>query len=248
LREIDLLNAGIVPPPDEQEFRQALIKLSTAGLRAELKAAEANLESVGQELESSRFLESSLVVHSPMSGIAGARHCEEGERLKREDKIFTIIDTHSFYAIFPVPEAEALKLSRGMPATINLDGTGTAYNGVVDLVAPQADIQSFTFLVRVILDADEKGLLKPGMFARIIISMEQPRKIHLIPESSLIDRKDNQGIVFVIRNNMLSERVVQLGQLYGDEREITGLNQGDVVVLHPNMTLKDGTYVAIAGL
>ena len=245
-RNLDLANAGIPVPGDEQQLRQALIYLATTGLRAEAKAAAANLEAAGRELESCRFLESSLVIRSPMTGTVGARYFEEGERLTREEKIFTLMDTQSLFAVFPLPEAEALKLEKGMPALITLDGTGGTYNGMVDLVYPQADIQSFTFLVRVILPADSEGLLKPGMFARITIMPEQSRIANMIPENSLADKKDDQGRVFIIRNNVLSERIVQLGRLYGEEREIiSGLNPGEVVVLLPDTSFRDGTYVSV---
>jgi len=246
LRERDLLNAGMDIPSDGQLLRQALIKLSTSGYRAEAKAAEANLEAARQELESSRLLESSMIIMSPMTGIVGARYFEEGERLKREDKIFTLMDIKSLYAVFPVPEAEALKISQGMPAVISLDGTGETYNGTVDLVSPQANTQSFTFLVRVIFDADDEGLLKPGMFARITIKPEQSRKMLLVPDSSVSDKKNDRGRIFVIRNNILSERIVCLGRLYGDEREIiSGVNPGEVVVQLPDASLQDGTYVSV---
>ena len=247
LREIDLITANIIPPEDEHELRSALIFIATAGLRAEARAAQANLESARQELESARFLEASMIIRSPMSGTVGARYIEEGEMLTREDKLITIIDTQSLYAIFNIPEAEALKLEKGMTASIVLDGTGGTYNGTVDLVSPQADSQSFTFLVRVIMDADDEGLLKPGMFARITIFPEQSRVINLIPESALLDKKNNQGKVFTIQNNTIRERSVELGQLLGSEREIiSGLYIGEAVVLQPDTALKDGAYVSIA--
>jgi multidrug efflux pump subunit AcrA (membrane-fusion protein) len=246
LREIDLLAAGIDVPGDAQKLRQALIFFATAGLRAELKAAEASLESSRRELESSRLLESSLIIRSPMKGIVGARYFEEGERIKREDKILTLMDTQSLYAVFSVPEAEALKLSRGMSASVSMDGTGGIYYGTVDLVYPQADIQSLTFLVRVILPSDSENILKPGMFARITISLDQSRIINLIPEHSLADKKNNQGRVFTISSNILSERMVSLGRVFGDEREIiSGLNAGEVVVLLPDSSLQEGTYVSV---
>jgi multidrug efflux pump subunit AcrA (membrane-fusion protein) len=246
LRKIDLLAAGIDTPEDEYGLRQALIFLATAGLRSEAKAAEANLESTRRELEASRLLEASLIIKSPITGTVGARYFEEGERLTREEKILTLMDTESLYAVFPVPEAEALRLIRGMPASVSLDGTGETYYGKVDLVYPQADTQSFTFLVRVILPADDKGLLKPGMFARITINLEQSSYINLIPEHSLADKKNNQGRVFTIQNSILSERIVGLGRLFDDEREIiSGLNAGEVVVLLPDSSLQDGSYVSV---
>jgi multidrug efflux pump subunit AcrA (membrane-fusion protein) len=247
LREEDLGAAGILVPQDEGELRRALIGLAVAGLKAEKEAAEANLLAAGKELESARLLEAEMVIRSPESGIIGARYFEEGERVKTDDKILTLIDTGSLYAIFSVPETEALKLSRGMAARVSMDGTGGTYDGKVDLVSPQADSQSFTFTVRVLLPADREGLLKPGMFARVTIPLEKKQKITVIPEAALKDKRENRGTVFTINGSTLSERSVGLGRILGEEREIiSGLAPGEVVVLRPDAALQDGIYVSVA--
>jgi RND family efflux transporter MFP subunit len=247
LREEDLRVAGIPVPEGGDELRRALTGLAVAGLRAEKEAAEANLLAAEKELESARLLEAELVIRSPGTGIIGARYFEEGERVKAEDKLLTLMDTGSLYAIFSVPEAEALKLSRGMAARVSLDGTGGVYDGKVDLVSPQADSQSFTFTVRVLLPADREGLLKPGMFARVLVPLEEKQKITVVPEAALRDKREDRGTVFTINGSTLSERGVGLGRILGEEREIiSGLMPGEVVVLRPDAALQDGIYVSVA--
>jgi RND family efflux transporter MFP subunit len=134
-----------------------------------------------------------------------------------------------------------------MAAKVSLDGTGGVYDGKVDLISPQADSQSFTFTVRVLIPAGRDGLLKPGMFARITIPLEEKQKIVAIPEAALRDKRENRGTVFTINGNTLSERSVDLGRILGEEREIiSGLAPGEVVVLRPDAALQDGIYVSVA--
>ncbi|MDR0474867.1 MAG: efflux RND transporter periplasmic adaptor subunit, partial [Treponema sp.] len=245
LRPIDLIASGITPPEDEAELRRALICLYTSDLMAEFRAAGAFLDAAARELESTRLLESELTVTAPLNGIVGARYFEEGERLKREDKILTVIDTESLYAVFPVSESDSLKLARGMNANVSLDGTGGTYDGLVDLVYPQGDSQSFSFLVRVLIPSSE-GLLKPGMFARISIPLKTPQGMLVIPETALISKKENQAKVFTIQGNHLRERQVIFGRILGDEREIiSGLEKGEAVALRPDAALRDGAYVSV---
>jgi RND family efflux transporter MFP subunit len=254
-RETDLLSADFPAPNNEEERRSSLIKLATAGLRAEVEAAAASLEAAGQERESSRLLEEGLVIRTPAAGIVGARYFEEGERLRQEDKIMTIIDASSLYAVFSVREADAFRLRKGMAATVKLDGINSVCEGAVDLVSPQADSQSFTFFVRVLLPPSSltqdaggvKEALKPGMFARISVSLGPPRKIVVIPEASLLSKTDKRGTVFTVSGNTLSEREVGLGESFGDDREIiSGLAPGEVVVLRPDGNLREGIYVSAA--
>ena len=243
LREEDLAAAGIPVMTDKEEKRRAKIRMLTSSIAAEAAAARANLEVTSREMESCRLMERELVIRSPGSGIVGARYVEERERIKKDDRILTIMETDSLYAIFPVPESEVPKLKRGMRAFV-VSGD-QSYEGKVDLISPQADNQSFTFLVRILLELEDENFLRPGMFARISIPLENPRKITVIPEAALAGKRENSGRVFTVRNNVLSERNVVLGSLIGTEREIvSGLTSGEVVVLGPSPALKEGVYVS----
>ena len=244
LREEDLINAGITVPLEKDELWQAFIYLATAGVRAEAAAARANLEAAAREMESSRLMERELRILSPGPGIVGARYAETGERIKRDDAIITILETESLYAVFTVPESEAHKLEKGMAAFVS-SGGDEILQGQVDLVSPQADNQSFTFLVRVLLDPRDNNRLRPGMFARVSIPINSDKQIILIPEAALTARNDNSGKVFTVRHNLLSERDVIFGARRGEEREIiSGLSPGEVVILNPSPLHKEGLYVA----
>jgi multidrug efflux pump subunit AcrA (membrane-fusion protein) len=276
-RDSDLAAAGFAVPLDAAGRRRSLVSLMTASLRAELDAAGARLAAAEKELISARIAQEELLVLSPAAGVIGARYFEEGERVRAEDKMLTLMDTASLYAIFPVREKDALRIEKGMQALVRIDGTGESREGRVDLVYPQADSQSLSFLVRVLLpggaagDSESEtggGELKPGMFARVQVTLGPPRRVVAVPESSIISKQGSEGIVFVINGNILSERKVSLGPVLGDsstrggdssarggnssahggEREITaGLGAGELVVLRPEADLREGTYVALDG-
>ena len=245
-RESDLAAAGFNIPDEKEEFHRALIHLASMGARAEVDAARANLESAAREAEASRILERELYIRSPGAGIVGARYVEVGERIQREDRILTIIEDESLYAFFPVPESEVHKLRQGMKAYVSSIGD-EVYSAVVDLISPQADSQTFTFTVRVLLESGINGRLRPGMFARVSIPLDNGRQILLIPESALAFIRENTARVFTLSNNTLSERNVQIGSRHGEEREIiSGLNPGELVVLNPGSSHRDGVYVVPA--
>ena len=245
-RPQDLEAAGIPVPSREEDLIRAIVSLMTITLRAELEAAEAGLLAAKKELESARLAESELLIRSPAAGLVGSRYFEEGERVKKEDKILTLIDLSSLYAIFPLRENEALRIGKGMTAEVLVDGTGETYRGKVDLVYPQADSQSFSFLVRVLLDGTPKEL-RPGMFARVSVDLGQKRGALVIPESALVNKKNEEAKIFVVSGNTVSERKVILGASLGEEREIlAGMKAGEVVVLRPDWDLREGLYVSLA--
>ena len=254
-RDQDLVKAGIPVPTDEKEKRNALVSLITSSLRAELDAALARLEAAEKELSSANIALAELTVRSSAAGIVGARYLEEGERVRPQDKILSLIDTASLYAIFPVREKDALRIEKGMSASVLIDGTGEKHDGTVDLVYPQADSQSLSFLVRVLLNntpSNNTNRLKPGMFTRVTVTLGPHRKAIFIPESSIFNRSNSsqnndEGSVFVINGTILSERKIVLGSAHGEDREITaGLAAGELVVLRPDSNLREGSNVTLA--
>ena len=244
-RDKDLTAAGIPVPSDEHERRLALVGLMTAGLRAELDASLARFDAAEKELKSARIVREDLLIKSQAAGLVGARYFEEGERVKAGEKIVTLMDTSSLYAIFPVREKDALRIEKGMAAKVRVDGIGGERHGTVDLVYPQADSQSLSFLVRVLID-DETGDLKPGMFSRVQVMLGPPRRVVFLPASALAGKKNNEAEIFVINGDTLSGRKVALGQAQGDQWEInSGIKAGEIVVLRPDSDMREGTFVSL---
>jgi len=254
LRDADLKRAGLFPAAgftSEAERRSALIRLSVSTLRAETEAAVAQLEAADKELESVRIARAELTIYSPTSGTVGARYLEEGERVKKEDKILTLMDTSALYVLFTLRESDALRLRAGMTAKVTVDGAGGTYDGTVDLVSPQADSQSFTFTVRVLLPREvvaEGEKLKPGMFARVVVQLGEEKPALIVPESAIVNRKNdpqnNEGTIFVINQGRASERKISFGSAFGDRREIySGLKAGEVVAVKPEAFLREGSHV-----
>jgi RND family efflux transporter MFP subunit len=247
-RDQDLVKAGIPIPANEVERQAALVSLMTSSLRAELESANARLEAAEKELASANIALAELTIRCPAPGIIGARYLEEGERVRLQDKILSLIDTASLYAIFPIREKDALRMEKGMTASVLIDGTGETRNGIVDLIYPQADSQSLSFLVRVLLQNTNTvdTVLKPGMFTRVTVNLGPPRSAVFIPESSIFNQKNNEGSVFIVNGRSLTERKIIIGAIHGEECEITsGLSAGELVVLRPDPDLREGTNVSI---
>jgi multidrug efflux pump subunit AcrA (membrane-fusion protein) len=164
------------------------------------------------------------------------------------------MDTTSLYAIFPVREKDALRIEKGMSAVVLIDGTGEKQEGVVDLVYPQADSQSLSFLVRVLLRESSNNInrLKPGMFTRVTVTLGPPKGAVFIPENSIFNRSNSaqnrdEGSIFVINGRNKKKKKIVLGSVYGEDREITaGIKAGEIVVLRPDSVLREGSNVTLA--
>lgn len=248
-REKDLVDAGFTVPEGKTERNNAFINLATRRAGAELRMAEARFLAAEKELQSAAFAKEQLQIKAPASGTAAMRYAEEGERLKREDKIITLIDTESLYAIIPVQEQDALRVRQGMPARVTLDGTNETFAGTVDLVSPYAESQSFTFSVRILLPNNvfkNDTFARPGMFARAVIETDEPRDVLALDAASIVRRKGDDAGIFVVKDKYVYERAVHLGAQVDGGWEVTGgIAAGELVVLRPDSRLKDGEYVSL---
>ncbi|GMO48525.1 MAG: efflux RND transporter periplasmic adaptor subunit [Termitinemataceae bacterium] len=259
-REKDLINAGIEVPQGKEEKLQAFVKLLTRKSKAEIAAAISRKSAAEKELKSALIAKDELVIRSPINGILAVKYPEEGEHVKGEDKLLTIMDNEYLYAVIPVSETDAFKLQTGMESTVEIDGTNNTYSGKIDLINPYADSASYTFSVRILISKEglqNKGLQnkenslgaefpKPGMFSRVSISLGAPRSVVSVKESAIFNINNDQGAVFVVNGKSIIEKNVTLGVSYNGSREIkSGLNINEVAVLQPDSDLQEGDYVSI---
>jgi len=245
-RDEDLAAFGRKVPATEAERKRALVEINTITYRAELDAAKAKVSASRRELESSKSLLAELVLKAPQAGTVGAVNVEEGERVKANDTVMTIMDVDYLYAIIPVREEEAVRISADMKATVAIDALkGATFDGTVELVAPIADAQAGSLSVRILI-TDKAGKLKPGMFARARIVVGQPRKVIFIPARCMLDRKADSARILVVSGKAVASREVKLGKEGEDGFEmLSGLQGGELVLDYPDPTLRDGDKVEI---
>jgi len=246
LRDEDLVAVGMVPAIEQTARRLQLVRLAVRGLVAERDGAIARLDAARKELASASWSFAELRVVSPMDGIVGARYGERGQRVKREEALYTVIDGGSLFATVTVSESEAASLAPGMKATVAVDAVDGTYAGVIDMVSPLADSRSASCTVRIAL-ADTTRALKPGMFVRVSIRCGNTVRVIVVPASALAEHDGDAGSLFVIVNQCLAERRVRLGDPIDSGWIVTqGIDSGDVVVDTPDANMKAGDHVSIA--
>jgi len=88
------------------------------------------------------------------------------------------------------------------------------------------------------------GLLKPGQFATVRITQSKPEPAVMIPTAAVRTEGDINK-VFVIKDGMANERLVQLGFLENDMIEVKqGIQEGETVATSNLDKLGDGVIVS----
>jgi RND family efflux transporter MFP subunit len=161
-------------------------------------------------------------------------------------KLATIVQLDPIYVTFNVSEQDVIRIrqaaakrgiTRGdiskIPIEVGLvTEQGYPHAGTLDYSAPEVDTSTGTLLVRGIFKNADHGLL-PGFFVRIRVPLDiQSSTAFLVPDTAIGTDQAGQYVLVVNKDNVVEQRKITTGQLYGQLRVVpTGLTADDQVVV-----------------
>ncbi|OQX29757.1 MAG: hypothetical protein B0D92_02050 [Spirochaeta sp. LUC14_002_19_P3] len=247
-RDQDILSHNFPLPAksNEKERTALLIDINTRTLQAELDAAQSRLTSAKTQLESAQALIDELSLESPISGIIGTRNPEVGEKASPGDSVYTVFESGEVHAVFPVQEADAIALGRGMTVNISIDAyPNEEFSAAIDRISPIVSPQSGNVTVRALLP-NRRGRLQPGMFARVRVNTGAPHQGITIPLSALIEKREEEGTLYTVRGGRAFIKTVSLGRQTDGRIEITdNLDAGEIVIDEPSPLLREGEELSL---
>jgi len=216
-------------------------KLYSIGAIVKSKLEQARLAA---RLASSEFEKTYL--RAAKDGIIGDKNVEVGEFITPNVKVATLVNLENVVVELGIIEKEIDRVFLGQKVTVNVDTyPGIDFTGRVSNISPLIAGKSKTLTVKANLD-NPGGLLLPGMFARIKISIFEKENALLIPSDSL-DRSTGEFRVFVVgEGNVAYAQPVEVAYLSSDYAQIAGgLEEDELVVVQKPETLADGKRVRI---
>jgi RND family efflux transporter MFP subunit len=243
LRDEDLLRAGYEMTSDKEEHKNNLIKLNTMTQTAELETALANVRNAENNLISMQKRISELTILSTVNGVVGALYFENGEYVPQNEKLATIMDISSVYAVFSIQEQDIINFVVGTPLEIEIPSLSKTISASIDEIAPVADPQSGNFSVKAELQNPNISI-KPGMFVKCVIPRSHDIIYPAIPETALVKVNGQEGTIYCVVNGMLVLKTIQIqAQKEGIVWVANGLQENEYVVDKPSPFLKEGAYV-----
>ncbi|MDR7096122.1 efflux RND transporter periplasmic adaptor subunit [Hydrogenophaga laconesensis] len=255
------------------ELSQAQAQLSIA--RANLKR---NQELVAQNFVAQRVVEESqaalqvaeaqvalaearlkrMRITAPFAGTVGLRSINLGAYVKDGDDLVNLEDTSMLTVDFRLPERYQTQLAPGQAVQVQLDALpNRPFEAKVLAVDPLLDANGRSIAVRAAMPPAADNVLRPGMFARVLIVFSVNERALVVPEEALVPQAGKQyAYVLDVQGEgdarkRLSRRVeVALGARRGSEVEVLrGLQLGDTVVVAGQQRLqRDGTAVRVVNM
>jgi RND family efflux transporter MFP subunit len=219
---------------------------AVATAKTQVNNAKAAVVTAETQVDQARKALSDTIIYAPFSGYISERNADLGEYITPNapnTKLCTIVQTSVLRLKIDIPEQSISKVSIGQSVSLQTSAyPDRKFAGRVARVAPGVNPQSRTLTVEAEIE-NTGGLLKPGQFATVRITQSKPAPAVMIPTAAV--RADGDANkVFVIKDGIANERLVQTGLLENDFIEIKqGVQEGEVVAISNLDKLGDGVIV-----
>jgi len=178
-----------------------------------------------------------LTINSPVSGYITAKNALPNMYVQPETMLYTIADLSDVWVLAQVFQSDAGRIKPGDPAEITVDAyPGRVFNGRVDYILPQFDMNTRTLPVRLVFP--NPGLkLRLGMYVNVRAKLPMGRQL-VVPASAAF-HSGTKNLVFVYRGGgSIEPREVELGPQVGDELVITkGVKAEEPIVTSANFLI-----------
>jgi membrane fusion protein (multidrug efflux system) len=195
-----------------------------------------------------------LVINAPFDGVAGLRRVSLGDFVNVGADIVNLEMIDPLKVDFRVPEIFLSAVRNGQPIEVGVDAyPELRFPGEVYAIDPQIDTAGRSIVIRArITNPDDK--LRPGLFARVTLTLAVRENAVFIPEESLIPVGNQHFVLKLIDPpagatvpqgaKMAKNTLVKLGDRRKGEVEIVeGLAPGDIVVTAGVLKVRDGMPV-----
>jgi len=242
---------------DEDSYEALESELSLS--KVDLRSLQESLTQASAALDQSEDLLSKTSIRSPIDGVVIQLDIKVGETVIAGttnipgSTMMVIADPSETLTEVQVDEADIAQVSEGQRADIFAAAyPDTPLTGTIQTIASVArktqGQASLSFLVKILLDEQEKMAIRPGMSVRADIYTQTSEETLAVPVQAVlydedIDKEEEgekeQSYVFIFEDGKAVRRDVEIGISSDSDQEITeGLKEGDIVIFGPYKVLR----------
>ena len=238
-QEFDNVNAKYKSASAQVQQAQEIIEAKSA----RCKRAVAHIEKSKAAIREAEVQTAYAKVFAPASGIIASRQANLGDIAMPGVPILTI-DSEKYRLEVPIEESRIPSIQIGAKVPVSIEFLSLKdIAASVEEIVPAADPSTRSSLVKLALPATEG--LHAGIFGRA--RFPQGTRDVIEVSSSSIQNQGELTMVFIVDGDGIARlRMVKTGKESGDKTEIlSGLRQGDTIVVAKTNQLKDGVKVAM---
>ena len=220
------------------------------------RSAKAAVDSATAAVEKTQLDLDWTEIRSPIDGIAGLSVAQVGDLITATTVLTTVSQVDPIKVSFPISEQEYLRLagkvqldpSQKPGGTPNIelilaDGKVFANRGTASVANRQVDVKTGTMTV-VALFPNPDGLVRPGQFGKVRVSVETKAGAILVPQMAVQEVQGTYQVAVVGADNKVAIRSVRVGERVDRQWVIEeGLKPGERVIVEGLQKVRDGSVV-----
>lgn len=182
---------------------------------------------------------------APFDGLIGLRNVSVGDYVGPGEVLVPIESVDPLQVDFRIPEQYLALAHPGLKLSLRFDALpGQVREGEVGAISPSIEVGGRSILLRAnVVNADDA--LRPGMFARVQLQFADD-KVLAVPEAALVPSGEERYVYRVV-DGKAERLMVRTGQRRAGKVEIvSGLVEGDRVVVAGLQKITDGASVSVA--
>ncbi len=228
----------------EQNLKIAKDQKKQAEVSAEIQVngAKIQLEQSAQALKQSKIAYGKTIIKAPISGIITSKKISSQDFLSPGQIVAQIVGEGKAEAVLYLNQEEINRIKLNDDVEIVIDGKN--YSGKIDSYSKIANENNGRFEVKIVSTDNISG--NANQTAQVFLNM------YLVNQNSFFVPLDSVNIgqikkeVFVVMDGKAKTKNVELGKIIGTQIEIlSGLQNGDVLVVENSRNLQDGQIVKI---
>jgi RND family efflux transporter MFP subunit len=225
-------------------------KVSVEKSKADADSVRARLAVAEAELRSAQVMVDYLTLRAPFTGVISERNVDPGRLVQSakgatDPPLFTVIQAETVRLFIEVPEAEAVLVEPGRHAAIRVSASGgTSITGTVTRTGWSLASSNRTLRTEIDIP-NSAGLLRPGMFAQVELTVAERENAIVVPKGAVISLDGQTCCLAVGAEGELQKRPVVTGLKNPVEIEIvSGLTEKDEILVANVAAFKPGQKVA----
>jgi RND family efflux transporter MFP subunit len=215
---------------------------------AQTDLARAQLVQNQSRLEELKFNLGDTSIVSPIDGFIGKRNVDPGAWVAQQVPVVSVVAISSLRLVVNIVERDLRLVSAGDPASVEVDAyPGEKFPGRIGRIAPVLDPATRTAEMEVeVPNGDFR--LKPGMYARINLIVEERKGTLVVPKEAVVDYENKRGVFVANEERKAAFVPVTIGLEEEDRVEITaGVKEGDTIIVLGAGALRNGDQLVMAG-
>lgn len=224
-----------------QRTQDLFVKKFISGQALDTAQATLKVQEAAVALAQAKF--DKMRISAPFAGMVGIRNISVGDYVKEGQDLINLEDIRTLKVDFRLPELYLGQVRPGQSLEVSSDALpGQVFAATLEAINPLVDAGGRAVALRARLQNAEVRL-RPGMFVRVRLILDQRRNVLSIPEQAIVPDSRAPYVYRVVEGR--AQRVPIKSGLRRDARVeiVEGLHAGDEIVTAGQLKLRDGVPV-----